>query len=98
MSLFIDALVNLWRLLRNAYVRLLRRPPGFVWIEVSGSLPEFESRVGLIQRRLRPPPAGPSLERIREQLRLISSDGRPLGVALRVRGLDASWADRKSVV
>src|SRR3712207_2145545 len=92
MSLLIDALVNLWRLLRNAYVRLLRRPPDLVWIEASGSLPEFESRVGLIQRRLRPAPAGPSLERIREQLRLISADGRPLGVALRVRGLDAGWA------
>src|SRR3712207_1187429 len=92
MSLFIDALVNLWRLLRNAYVRLLRRPPDFVWIEASGSLSEFESRVGLIQRRLRPAPAGPSLERIREQLRLISADGRPRGVALRIRGLDAGWA------
>ena len=92
MSLLIDALVNLWRLLRNAYVRLLRRPPGFVWIEASGSLPELEPRLGLIQRRLRPAPAGPSLERIREQLRLISADGRPLGVALRVRGLDAGWA------
>ena len=92
MSLVIDALVNLWRLLRNVYVRLLRRPPDFVWIEASGSLPEFESRVGLIQRRLRPAPAAPSLERIREQLRLVSADGRPLGVALRVRGLDAGWA------
>ena len=92
MSLVIDALVNLWRLLRNAYVRLLRRPPEYVWIEASGPLPEFESRVGLIQRRLRPTPAGPSLERIREQLRLVSADGRPRGVALRVRNLDAGWA------
>jgi protease-4 len=92
MSLVIDALVNLWRLLRNAYVRLLRRPPDYVWIEASGSLPEFESRVGLVQRRLRPAPAGPSLEGIREQLRLISADGRPRGVTLRVRNLSAGWA------
>src|SRR3712207_9585094 len=97
MSLFIDALVNLWRLLRNAYVRLLRRPPDFVWIEASGSLPEFESRVGFIQRRLRPAPGGPSLERIREQLRLISADGCPLGVALRVRSLDAGWASLEAL-
>jgi hypothetical protein len=27
MSLVIDALVNLWRLFRNAYVRLFGRPP-----------------------------------------------------------------------
>ena len=48
MSLVIDALVNLWRLLRNAYVRLLGRPPDYVWIEASGSLPEFESRAGFL--------------------------------------------------
>jgi protease-4 len=92
MSLVIDALVNLWRLLRNAYARLLRRPPDFVWIEVSGPLPEFESRVGFLQRRLRPGPTGPSLETIREQLRRISADGRPRGVVLRVRNLGGGWA------
>ena len=92
MSLVIDALVNLWRLLRNAYTRLLRRPPDYVWIEVSGPLPEFESRMSFLQRRLRPGPTGPSLEKIREQLRWISADGRPRGVVLRVRNLGAGWA------
>ena len=92
MSLVIDALINFWRLLRNACVRLLRRPPDYVWIEVSGPLPEFESRVGFFQRRLRPGPTGPSLEAIREQLRWISADGRPRGVVLRVRNLGAGWA------
>ena len=92
MSLVIDALVNLWRLLRNAYARLLRRPPDYAWIEVSGPLPEFESRVGFLQRRLRPGPTGPSLEKIRERLARISADGRPRGVVLRVRSLDAGWA------
>jgi protease IV len=92
MSLVINALVNLWRLLRNAGVRLLRHPPDYVWIEVSGSLLEFESRVGFLQRRLRPGPTGTSLERIREQLRRVSADGRPRGVVLRVRNLGAGWA------
>jgi protease IV len=92
MSLFIDVLVNLWRLLRNAYVRLLRRPPDYVSLEASGSLPEFESRVGLLQRRLRPGPTGPSLEGIRGRLAGISADGRPRGVVLRLRSLDAGWA------
>jgi protease IV len=92
MSLVIDALINFWRLLRNACVGLLRRPPDYVWIEVSGPLPEFESRVGFLQRRLRPGPTGPSLETIREQLRWISADGRPRGVVLRVRNLGAGWA------
>ena len=97
MSLIIDALVNLWRLLRNAYVRLLRRPPDYVWIEVSGPLPEFESRMSFLQRRLRPDPTGPSLEKIREQLRRISADGRPRGVLLRVRNLGAGWAALEEV-
>ena len=77
MSLVIDALVNLWRLVRNAWGRLRRRAPDYVWIEASGSLPEFESRAGFLQRRLRPGPTGPSLEKIREQLGRISADGRP---------------------
>jgi protease-4 len=92
MSLVTDALVNLWRFLRNAYVRLLKRPPDYAWIEVSGSLPEFESRVGFLQRRLRPGPTGLSLEKIRERLARVSADGRPRGVVLRVRSLDAGWA------
>src|SRR5215216_4151832 len=92
MSLVTDALVNLWRLLRNAYVRLLKRPPDYAWIEVSGSLPEFESRVGFLQRRLRPGPTGPSLEKIRDRLARVLADGRPRGVILRVRSLDAGWA------
>src|SRR5215203_587376 len=92
MSLVTNVLVNLWRLLRNAYVRLLKRPPDYAWIEVSGSLPEFESRVGFLQRRLRPGPTGPSLEKIRDRLARVLADGRPRGVILRVRSLDAGWA------
>lgn len=87
-----DVLVNLWRLLRNAYARLLRRPPDYVSLEVSGSLPEFESRIGLLQRRLRPGPTGPSLESLRGLLARISADHRTRGVVLRLRSLDAGWA------
>src|SRR5215204_2783521 len=92
MSVLTDVLVNLWRLLRNAYVRLLRRPPDYVSLEVAGSLPEFESRVGFIQRRLRPGPTGPSLEGLRGILARIAGDGRTSGVVLRLRSLDAGWA------
>src|SRR5918998_4850115 len=92
MSLFIDVSVNLWRLLRNAYVRLLRRPPGYVFFEVGGSLPEFEPQVGLLQRRVRPGQTGLSLEGIRSRLAGVSADGRPRGVVLRLRSLDAGWA------
>jgi protease-4 len=90
MSLFTNVLVNLWRLVRNASVRLLQRPPDFVWIEVSGPLEEFETPVGFLRRRLAPSP--PTLERLRAKLDRICSDGRPGGVLLRIKNLDAGWA------
>lgn len=91
MSLFLTAIANLWRSLRNARVRLLGKPPDYVWLEVSGALPEFESRVGFFRRRLSPGPPAPSLEGMRERLDRIAGDGRPKGVVLRVRDLDADW-------
>ncbi len=92
MSSILDALVNLWRLLRNARGRLLGRPPDYVWIEVGGSLPEFGTPVGFLRRRLSPGPNPITLEELRARLERISADGRPRGVVLRVRDLDAGWA------
>src|SRR5918912_2035810 len=92
MSLIIDALVNLWRLIRNARARLLGRPPEYVWIEVSGSLAEFETPMGLLRRHLSPGQSPPTLERLRLWLDRISADGRPRGVVLRIKNLDAGWA------
>jgi protease IV len=92
MSLLINALVNLLCLLRNAR-RAFRRPPDFVWILVTGALPEFEtSRRGLLRRRLDPRTLAPSLESIRSYLDRILADGRVRGVILRVENLDAGWA------
>ena len=92
MSLIIDALVNLWRLIRNARARLLGRPPEYVWIEVSGPLAEFETPVGFLRRRLSQGPSPPTLERLRLWLDRLAADGRPRGVVLRIRNLDAGWA------
>src|SRR5215211_2005435 len=92
MSLFIDALVNLWRLIRNARARLLGRPPEYVWIEVTGPLAEFETPVGFLRRRLFPGPSPPTLERLRLWLDRIVADGRPRGVVLRIKKLDGGWA------
>jgi protease-4 len=92
MSLLINALVNLLCLLRNAR-RAFRRPPDFVWILVTGALPEFEtSRRGLLRRRLDPRTLAPSLESIRSHLDRIVADGHARGVILRVENLDAGWA------
>ncbi len=92
MSLFTNLLVNLWRLARNTSARLLARVPDFVWIEVSGSLNEFETPVGFLRRRLAPGPSPPTLERLRAKLDRIFADGRPRGVVLRIKNLDAGWA------
>jgi protease-4 len=92
MSLIVNALVNLWRLVRNARARLLARPPDFVWVEVSGALDEFETPVGIIRRRLVPRPTPPTLERLRARLDRIRADGRPRGVVLRIKNLEAGWA------
>jgi protease-4 len=92
MSLFVDALVNLLRLVRNARARLLARPPEYVWIEISGPLAEFEAPVGFLRRRLARAPSPPTLERLRGILDRISADGRTRGVVLRIKNLEAGWA------
>jgi protease IV len=91
MNLLINALINLLRLLRNAR-RAFRYPPDYVWLPVTGALPEFEpSRRGLLRRRLDPRTLAPSLESIRSRLDRILADGRARGVILRVENLDAGW-------
>ena len=97
MSLLVNALLNFVRLLRNTR-RALHRSPDFVWIPVTGALPEFEpSRRGLLRRRLLrrrldPRTLSPSLEGIRERLDRVLTDGRVRGVILRVENLAAGWA------
>jgi protease-4 len=93
MSLLVDALVNLFRFLRNAHARVFRRLADFVWIPVTGTLPEFEPpRKGLLRRSLDPWSTPPSLEAIRVCLDRILADNRPRGVILRIENLDAGWA------
>ena len=92
MSLLINALLNVLRFLRNVR-RTLRRSPDFVWIRVSGVLPELEpSRRGLLRRRLDPRTLAPSLEDIRARLDRVLADGRVRGVILHIENLDAGWA------
>jgi protease IV len=89
--------LNFARPLRNTR-RALHRSPDFVWIPVTGALPEFEpSRRGLLRRRLLrrrldPRTLSPSLESIRERLDRVLTDGRVRGVILRVENLAAGWA------
>ncbi len=91
MAYVLITLVNAWRFLCNVFARLFKRPPDYVWIEVSGSLPEFELPTSFLRRRLSPGAPSISLEALRERLDRISSDGRAKGIALRIRNLDADW-------
>lgn len=91
MAYFIAILVNVWRFLRNVSARLFKRPPDYVWIEVSGSLPEFEQPTGFLRRRIHPGAPAISLEALRGRLDRILADGRVKGIALRIRNLDADW-------
>src|SRR4028118_1511747 len=94
MSLLVDILMNVVNLLRNAFSRVLRRrPPDFVWLHITGSLPELDdARPNLLRRRLDPWSSPPSLEGIRSRLDRILADGRPHGVLLRIENPDAGWA------
>ena len=92
MNLFSVTLVNLARMLRNAVVRLLRRPPDYVLMEVSGSLPEFERRVGFVRRWIPGTKPALSLQELRRRFDRILGDGRVRGVVLHVSNLNAGWA------
>src|SRR5215212_3259731 len=92
MSLLINALLNFLRFLRNVR-RALRRSPDFVWMPVTGALPELKpSHRSRLSRRLDPRTLAPSLEGIRARLDRVLADGRVRGVILRVENLDAGWA------
>src|SRR5215212_1836744 len=92
MSLLINALLNFLRFLRNVR-RALRRSPDFVWMSVTGALPELKpSHRSRLSRRLDPRTLAPSLEDIRARLDRVLADGRVRGVILRVENLDAGWA------
>ena len=92
MSALLNLLVNLWRLLGNARSRLFGRPPDLVWLEICGALPEFETPVGFLRRRINRGPQPLTLQALRERLERISSDGRVRGVVLRIKDLEAGWA------
>jgi protease-4 len=87
-----NLLVNLWRLLGNVRSRLFGRPPDFVWLEISGDLPEFETPAGFLRRRVNRGPAPVTLQAVRERLDRISSDSRVRGVVLRIKDVEAGWA------
>jgi protease-4 len=90
------AIANLFILLRNGLRRLLRRRVDYVYIEISGELPEFTNEVSLVQRllgisRLR------SVADLRHRFRRIADDPQAHGVILVLRDFSPGWSTAESL-
>jgi protease-4 len=88
-------LINLGYLLRNIR-RRLRRRVDYVYLEISGTLPEYADPPSLPQRLLgmtRPT----NLHSLRRQLHRIAADPRTRGVVLVVRDFMPGWSTAESL-
>jgi protease-4 len=90
------AFINLWLFVLNSWRRLLRRHVDYVYLSLSGELPEFTPRPPLAQRLLgtRLPL---SMEQLRARLQRIAADPRVRGVVLVLRDIGAGWATLQSL-
>ncbi len=95
LSRLLIALTNLWILLRNAR-RRLRRRTDYVYLEISGTLPEFAETIPLLRRLLGTTPAS-SLEELRQRFRRIANDRRTRGVILVLHDFAPGWSTSESL-
>jgi protease-4 len=89
--------INVWRSLANGWRRLLRRRVDYVWIELSGALPEFAAMPPWWQRRFLNAREPASLHGLRRKLQRIAADPQASGVLLKIDGLAAGWATLQSL-
>lgn len=97
MGIIIVFLINLTRAIRNGWRRLLRRRVDYVWIELSGALPEFAAAPPWWQRRALGAREPASLHGLRRKLQRIAADPQASGVLLKIDGLAAGWATLQSL-
>jgi protease-4 len=90
-------IINLWRSLGNTWRRLLRRRVDYVWIELSGALPEFAAAPPWWQRRFLNAREPASMHGLRRKLQRIAADPQASGVLLKIDGLAAGWATLQSL-
>lgn len=89
--------INFFRWLGNIWRRLWRRRADYVWLDITGALPEFAPGLSLVQRRVLRQQAPLSVQELRRRLQRIAADPNARGVLLRIDGLDAGWATLQSV-
>jgi protease IV len=97
MGIIITWLINLTRAIGNGWRRLLRRRVDYVWIELSGALPEFAAAPPWWQRRFLSAREPASLHGLRRKLQRIAADPQASGVLLKIDGLAAGWATLQSL-
>src|SRR6266508_5154481 len=90
-------LINLTRAIGNGWRRLLRRRVDYVWIELSGALPELVATPPWWQRRFLGAREPASLHGLRRKLQRIAADPQASGVLLKIDGLAAGWATLQSL-
>src|SRR5437868_7017406 len=84
--------MNLWRAWLNAWRRILRRRVDWVWMEISGGMPEFATPLSFVRRRVLRATVVPSVLALRRQFERVAADQNVKGVLLRVEGLHCGWA------
>ncbi len=89
-------LINSWHLLQNGLRRVLRRRVDYIYLELSGALPEFAEPPPLVQRMLgaRQPP---TLTGLRTKLQRITNDPQTRGVVLVLRDFAGGWSTAESL-
>src|SRR5215212_6272998 len=90
-------IINLWRSLANGWRWLLRRRVAYVWVELSGALPEFAATPPWWQRRFLGAREPASLHGLRRKLQRIAADPQASGVLLKIDGLATGWATLQSL-
>ncbi len=97
MGIIITWLINLTHAIRNGWRWLLRRRVDYVWIELSGALPEFAAAPPWWQRRFLGAREPASMHGLRRKLQRIAADPQAAGVLLKIDGLAAGWATLQSL-
>lgn len=88
--------LNAWIFLQNGWRQLWRRRVDYVYLELSGSLPEYVEEPSLLRRLLRVPQS-PSLATLRRQLQWIAADPQVRGMVLVLRDMTLGWATAESL-